>query len=151
MGTLILAAPASTSKGSPAFTIIIFAVLIVLFYMLIMRPQRNRQRRVQQAQSHVVPGTRIRTTAGMYGTVVSGDDRDVVIEIAPGVEVTMLRRAIMDTVPDDDEVSSADAAGDAEASAEADAANEPGDEPGQSDAETAAADGVNVDVKDHNS
>ena len=151
MGTLILAAPASTSKGNPAFTIIIFAVLIVLFYMLIMRPQRNRQRRVQQAQSHVVPGTRIRTTAGMYGTVVSGDDRDVVIEIAPGVEVTMLRRAIMDTVPDDDEVSSADSVPGAEASADADAADEPDDEPEQSDAETAGADGVNVDVKDRNS
>jgi len=37
----------------------------------------------------------------MYGTVVSGDDRDVVIEIAPGVEVTMLRRAVMEVVSDD--------------------------------------------------
>jgi preprotein translocase subunit YajC len=66
-----------------------------------MRPQRNRQRKAQQTQSAVMPGQRIRTTAGMYGTVVSGDDRDVVIEIAPGVEVTMLRRAVMDVVSDD--------------------------------------------------
>ena len=58
-----------------------------------MRPQRNRQRKAAQTQSHVMPGQRIRTTAGMYGTVVSGDDRDVVIEISPGVQVTMLRRA----------------------------------------------------------
>ena len=63
-----------------------------------MRPQRNRQRKAMQTQSQVMPGQRVRTTAGMYGTVVSGDDRDVVIEIAPGVEVTMLRRAIMDVV-----------------------------------------------------
>lgn len=149
MGTLILAAPASTSKGNPIFTVLIFGVLIVLFYMLIMRPQRNRQRRAMQTQSHVGPGQRIRTTAGMYGTVVSGDDRDVVIEIAPGVEVTMLRRAIMDVVPDDDEVSSADTPADTEASADAQA--EAGDEPEQNDAEPAAADGVNVDVKDRNS
>ena len=100
MGTMILAAPKS-SGGNPAFTFIILAVLVGLFYVLIMRPQRARQRKAMQSQSQVMPGQRIRTTAGMYGTVVSGDDRDIVIEIAPGVEVTMLRRAIMEVIPDD--------------------------------------------------
>jgi preprotein translocase subunit YajC len=101
MGTMILATASKSSGGNPAFTFIILAVLVGLFYLLIMRPQRNRQRKAQQTQSQVLPGQRIRTTAGMYGTVVSGDDRDVVVEIAPGVQVTMLRRAIMDTVNDD--------------------------------------------------
>lgn len=107
MGTMTLAAgmhiaaPATTSKGNPAYTFLILAVLIGLFYLLIMRPQRNRQRKAMQTQSQVMPGQRVRTTAGMYGTVVSGDDRDVVIEIAPGVHVTMLRRAIMEVVADD--------------------------------------------------
>ena len=101
MGTMILAANGNSSGGSPAFTFIILAVLVGLFYVLIMRPQRNRQRKAAQTQSQVMPGQRIRTTAGMYGTVVSGDDRDVVIEIAPGVEVTMLRRAVMEVIPDD--------------------------------------------------
>ncbi|HXS64825.1 MAG TPA: preprotein translocase subunit YajC, partial [Streptosporangiaceae bacterium] len=67
----------------------------------IMHPQRNRQRKAMATQSQVMPGQRIRTTAGMYGTVVSGDDRDIVIEIAPGVEVTMLRRAVMEVISDD--------------------------------------------------
>jgi preprotein translocase subunit YajC len=101
MVTMILAAAATAHKSNPAFTFIILAVLIGLFYMLIMRPQRNRQRKASQTQSAVMPGQRIRTTAGMYGTVISGDDRDVVIEIAPGVQVTMLRRAVMDVVSDD--------------------------------------------------
>ena len=103
MGTMILAAGTQPGRGhqrrpraSPAYTFLILAVLIGLFYVLIMRPQRNRQRKAAQTQSQVMPGQRIRTTAGMYGTVVSGDDRDVVFEIAPGVQVTMLRRAIMD-------------------------------------------------------
>jgi len=98
--TYLSAATTAKSGSSPAFFIII-AVAIGAFYLLIMRPQRNRQRRAMQTQSAVMPGQRIRTTAGMYGTVVSGDDRDVVIEIAPGVQVTMLRRAIMDVVSGD--------------------------------------------------
>ena len=101
MGTMFLAATSTSKSGNPAFTFIILAVLVGLFYVLIMRPQRNRQRKAMQTQSQVMPGQRIRTTAGMYGTVISGDDRDVVIEIAPGVQITMLRRAIMEVVSND--------------------------------------------------
>jgi preprotein translocase subunit YajC len=108
MGIVHLAAASSPkSGGSSAFTFLFLAILVVVFYMFIMRPQRNRQRRTMQTQSQVMPGQRIRTTAGMYGTVVSGDDRDVVIEVAPGVQVTMLRRAIMDVLPEDGAVGDA--------------------------------------------
>lgn len=107
MGTMTLAAalPLATTtppaKGSSAYTLIFLVVIVGLIYLLFMRPQRNRQRRVMQTQSQVMPGQRVRTTAGMYGTVISGDDRDIVIEIAPGVQVTMLRRAVMEVIPDD--------------------------------------------------
>lgn len=142
MGTLISAASSTSSKGgSSAFTFVIFAVVIGLFYLLIMRPQRNRRRQAQQTQSAVVPGQRIRTTAGMYGTVVSGDDRDVVIEIAPGVEVTMLRRAIMDVVPEDSMPTHEDI-GDGEA-------EEPEDTPSEHD-DTTPGDDWDI-KKDHNS
>jgi preprotein translocase subunit YajC len=40
----------------------------------------------------------------MYATVVSVEDQDVVLEIAPGVEARFLRRAIMDVVPDPSEM-----------------------------------------------
>jgi preprotein translocase subunit YajC len=111
MGTMTLApgthllAATTASKGNPAYTFLILAVLIGLFYFLIMRPQRNRQRKAMATQSQVMPGQRVRTTAGMYGTVVSGDDRDVVLEIAPGVHVTMLRRAVMEVISDDQPLS----------------------------------------------
>jgi preprotein translocase subunit YajC len=105
MGTMNLAAAAAAAKTSSSsfLPLLIIIVLFGLFYMTIIRPQRNRQRAAQQTQSAVVPGQRVRTTAGIYGTVVSGDDRDVVLEIAPGVEITMLRRGIMEVLPDDDQ------------------------------------------------
>jgi preprotein translocase subunit YajC len=101
-GTFLAAGTTASKGGSSAFTFVILAVLIGLFYFLIMRPQRNRQRKMAATQNQVLPGQRVRTTAGMYGTVVSGDDRDVVVEIAPGVQVTMLRRAVMDVISDDE-------------------------------------------------
>jgi preprotein translocase subunit YajC len=100
---LVAAADAAKSSSSSFLPLLIIVVLFGLFYVTIIRPQRNRQRAASQTQTQVVPGQRVRTTAGIYGTVVSGDDRDVVVEIAPGVEITMLRRAIMEVVPDDDQ------------------------------------------------
>src|SRR6266536_1065499 len=85
MGNTLLAA--SSSKGGSPFTLIIILVLIFgVFYFLMIRPQRNRQRQVMQAQGAVTPGQRVRTTAGMYGTVTAVEDGDVVIEVAPGEE-----------------------------------------------------------------
>jgi preprotein translocase subunit YajC len=105
MGTIVLAAAdAAAKKSSDSFLpLLIIIVLFGLFYMTIIRPQRNRQRAASQTQSQALPGQRVRTTAGLYGTLISGDDRDVVVEIAPGVQVQMLRRGIMEVVPEDDQ------------------------------------------------
>jgi preprotein translocase subunit YajC len=101
MGNVILAATSSTGKSSGSYLFLVaIIVLFGLLYFVTIRPQRNRQRAAQQTQREIVPGTRVRTTAGMYGTVTSIEDQDVVIEVAPGVEVRFLRRAIMDVVPD---------------------------------------------------
>ena len=99
MGNIHLAA-AAKSSGSSFSLILILVVIFGIFYFLMIRPQRTRQRRVMEVQNSVVPGQRVRTTAGMYGTVTAVEDGDVVIEVAPGVEVRYLKRAIMDVLSD---------------------------------------------------
>jgi preprotein translocase YajC subunit len=108
MGTLILAAgPALAASSKPTsssgYTLLIFiAVIFGAMYFLMIRPQRNRQRQAMQTQRKVDVGARVRTTAGMYGTVIAGDDDNVLVEFAPGVQIKMMRRAIMNVVPDDE-------------------------------------------------
>jgi preprotein translocase subunit YajC len=108
MGTEILAAaPAlaaakTTSHSSSASFLIIIVVIFGLLYFFMIRPQRNRQRQAQQTSRQVGDGARIRTTAGMYGTIISGDDDNVLVEFAPGVQIKMMRKAIMGVVPDDE-------------------------------------------------
>ncbi len=99
MGDTILAA-STKSSSTNLLPILIIVVLFGVLYMTMIRPQRNRQRQAQQMQRTVEPGARIRTTAGMYGTVKSVEDQDVVVEVAPGVNIRMLRRAVMDVVQD---------------------------------------------------
>jgi len=98
MGNSYLLA-ASNSSSSPLTLLLPFILIIAVFYFLLMRPQRNRQRRIQETQNAIGPGQRIRTTAGMYGTVVAVEDEDLILEIAPDVEVRILRRAVMDVLP----------------------------------------------------
>jgi preprotein translocase subunit YajC len=67
------------------------------------RPGRNRQKKVAQQQNTVRPGARVRTTAGMYATVVAVDGDDVVLEVAPDIEVRYIKRAIMEVLTPGDE------------------------------------------------
>jgi preprotein translocase subunit YajC len=110
MGNMHYLAASSSGGGSYTFLIVI-VVLFGLLYFVMIRPQRNKQRQAQAMQNTVRPGQRVRTTAGMYATVVDADDQDVVLEVAPGVHMRFLRRAVMETLPDDDGTVGPDPAG----------------------------------------
>jgi preprotein translocase subunit YajC len=98
----VLAAAKSTSSSSSLSFLLIIVVIFGLLYFVMIRPQRNRQRQAQQQQRQVSNGSRIRTTAGMYGTIIDSDADNVLVEFAPGVQIKMMRRAIMNVVPDDE-------------------------------------------------
>ena len=100
MGNGILAAASTKSSGSGYIFLVAIVVLFGLLYFVTIRPQRNRQRAAQRTQGELQPGMRVRTTAGMYATVTSVEGQEVVLEVAPGVNVRFLRRAIMDVIPD---------------------------------------------------
>jgi preprotein translocase subunit YajC len=96
--TLAAGAAKSGSSSSLLLIVLVFAVLMIFMF----RSQRRRQRSAQDTQRQVTNGTRVRTVHGIYGTVVDGDDRNVLLEVAPGVRIKMLRQAIGAIVPDDE-------------------------------------------------
>ncbi len=100
MGNTIFLAASSASKPDSfnPTTLILILIVVVGFYMLMIRPQQRRRQQAQQQRNTVQPGARVRTTAGMYATVVDVDGDDVVLEVAPGVEVRYMKRAVMDVV-----------------------------------------------------
>ena len=84
-------------------TLIFIALLVAAFYFLILRPQRKRQQAMQQTMNALSPGSRVMLGSGVFGTVVSVGARQVVLEISPGAELTVLKQAITKIVTDDDE------------------------------------------------
>jgi preprotein translocase subunit YajC len=98
LGNVVPLAAAAKSSGFNPSTLILILVVVVAFYLLMIRPRQRRQQQAQQKQNTMQPGARVRTTAGMYATVVDVDDDDVILEVAPGVEVRYMKRAVMDVI-----------------------------------------------------
>jgi len=97
-GITELAANSGSSSGFNPSTLILIVIVIAAFYLLMIRPQARRRQQAQQQQNTIQPGARVRTTAGMYATVVAVDGDDVILEVAPGVEARFMKRAVMDVV-----------------------------------------------------
>ncbi|HTF39743.1 MAG TPA: preprotein translocase subunit YajC [Propionibacteriaceae bacterium] len=84
-------------------TVIFIALLVAAFYFLILRPQRKRQQALQHTMNALSPGSRVMLGSGVFGTVLSVGPRQVVLEISPGAELTVLKQAISKVVTEDDE------------------------------------------------
>ena len=84
-------------------TLILIALMVLAFYLLIMRPQRRRQQALAKLVSELTPGTRVMLGSGLFGTVVAVGEKQVVLEISPGAELTVLKQAVARVVTEDDE------------------------------------------------
>jgi preprotein translocase subunit YajC len=84
-------------------TLIFIALIALAFYFLILRPQRKRQQALQQTMNAISPGNRVMLASGLFGTVVSVGPKQVVLEISPGTELTVLKQAISRVVTAEDE------------------------------------------------
>ena len=82
------------SGGGSSFFLLLIIAFGVLWFVLI-RPQKRRQMQAQQMLNQLDVGDEVVTAGGIYGeiTAVEGDD-DVMVRIAPGLEVKVARRAI---------------------------------------------------------
>lgn len=71
-------------------------LVFVLFYFLIIVPQRKRQRAVDDMLNNLKAGDKIVTSGGIYGQIISvrEDKRTVQLKIAENVRIEVARTAI---------------------------------------------------------
>ena len=85
--------------------LILLVAMLALLWLLLIRPQRQRQLQQQQLISTIEPGDEILTVGGLYGIVQEIDEEDdLIVEIADGIHVRIARRAVGGVVkPDEDQ------------------------------------------------
>jgi preprotein translocase subunit YajC len=86
-------------------TLILLAAMFALLWLLLIRPQRQRQMKQQHLLSSIEPGDEVLTVGGLYGIVREIDEEDdLIVEIAEGIQVRIARRAVGGVVkPEEDE------------------------------------------------
>jgi preprotein translocase subunit YajC len=70
------------------------AGLVLLFWLLLWRPQARRQRELRGMQDSLTVGDEVVLTSGIYGTVREVVDNDLRVEVADGVVIRVARGAI---------------------------------------------------------
>ena len=81
-----------------SFLILLVAMFGFLYFLLI-RPQRQQQRKHAQLLASIKPGDEVVTAGGIYGEVVQVDAERVMLEIDEDVRIAVARRAIASIVP----------------------------------------------------
>ena len=88
-----MAAP-SDPGGSLLLQFAPFAIILGIFYFLILMPMKRRQKKVQEFQTALKVGDRIITTSGIYGHITKVSEKSVQVQIADKVRIEVAKAAI---------------------------------------------------------
>ena len=87
----------SMSGGAeqPAWTSFLpFALILGIFYFLILMPMKRRQKKIQQFQEALKVGDKVVTTSGIYGQITRVNDKSVQLQIADKVRIEVARASV---------------------------------------------------------
>jgi preprotein translocase subunit YajC len=92
------AAPAP-QQANPLITLLMFGGLFVFMYLLIIRPQRKRQKDHQNLVSALSKGDEVVMTSGLLGKITKVDDDYITVQAANNVELKYQRTAVHAVLP----------------------------------------------------
>jgi preprotein translocase subunit YajC len=82
-------------------SLIPLALIVVVFWLFVIRPARRRQMASAAMQSKLRVGAEVLLTSGIYGRVNELDAESMQLMVAPGVTLRVHRQAVMNLVDSD--------------------------------------------------
>jgi preprotein translocase subunit YajC len=83
-----------SQQGSALLQFLPFAMILAIFYLMVLMPMRKRQKKVQDFQSGLKVGDKVITTSGIFGEVTKLDEQAIQVQIADKVRILVARSAI---------------------------------------------------------
>jgi preprotein translocase subunit YajC len=77
--------------GSPLF---MFVIIIAIMYFMMIRPQRKRQKEIENFRRGLRAGQDIITSGGIYGKIKNIDDTTVTIEVCNNVTIRVDKNSV---------------------------------------------------------
>jgi preprotein translocase subunit YajC len=92
----IVALASPQQAGAPSIWVQIFpfALMLLVFYVLVLLPMRRRQKKIQEFQGALQVGDKVITTSGIYGQVTKLTDASVQLQIAEKVKIEVARASV---------------------------------------------------------
>ena len=92
-------ATAATGAGSMGGTLIQLALILLIFYFFLIRPQQKKIKAHADMVEALKVGDRVLTNGGIFGTVAKLNGVEISLEIAPGVVIIVDRMSVSGVVP----------------------------------------------------
>ncbi len=91
------------AQGFDPMVIVMWVLIGLVFWFLIMRPQRKKQQEIQNFRNSIAVGSRVVTAGGIYGEVrsINETDNTLSLEVAKGVTIRVDRNSVYATAPTD--------------------------------------------------
>jgi len=86
-------------QPSVAFNLVLFGGMIVLFYLILWRPQSKRAKEHKELIGGISKGDEVMTSGGLLGKVVRVDEDYLALEVASGVELKLQKSSIAAALP----------------------------------------------------
>jgi preprotein translocase subunit YajC len=94
MFTVLQAAPAAGQGGGLSMWIMLALIFVVMWFFMI-RPQRKQQKELQNFRDSLKKGDKVVTIGGIYGTVVEIKEESVLIEVDSNVKIRVSKQALV--------------------------------------------------------
>lgn len=94
-GFILAMAAAPNGATNPLIQLIPFALVLAIFYFVILMPMKKRQKKVQEFLGTLKVGDRVVTSGGLYGSITKLGEQSVQLQIAQNTRVEIARSAII--------------------------------------------------------
>ena len=93
--TAATAAVDPAAAANPIRILLQFLIIFAVFYFFLIRPQQKKMKEHQQMQMGISRGDIVVTSGGIVGKVIRSNAEDLLVEIADGVRVIVVRDRIL--------------------------------------------------------
>ena len=88
-------------QQNPFSVFITIGLVFVLFYFVLIRPQKKQAKELKARQDALKPGDKVISAGGIYGIVREVQEEAVKMEVAPNVQIKIRKSQIVQTVGKD--------------------------------------------------
>ncbi len=100
LGIILMAPAQGGDQGSSAIsTVVMFGSIILIFYFMIYRPQRKRQKERETLVSKMEKGDKVILAGGMHGTISAIEDTTLLISVSDTTKIRFEKSSVNTVVP----------------------------------------------------